>query len=45
MPDRAATKFNHELARVITDTSVHVETMPGVTPGYFADLDTRSRAP
>ena len=40
MPDQDTTEFKRELARVIADTSVHIETMPGVMPSYSADLNT-----
>jgi len=40
MPDQDTTEFKRELARVIADTSIHIETMPGVMPSYSADINT-----
>lgn len=40
MPEQDTTEFKRELARVIGDTSVHIETMPGVMPSYSADINT-----
>ncbi|MEO8879810.1 MAG: peptidase dimerization domain-containing protein [Gemmatimonadaceae bacterium] len=40
MPDQDTTEFKRDLARVIGDTSVHIETMPGVMPSYSADINS-----
>lgn len=40
MPDEDTTAFKRELARVIGDSSVHIEVMPGVMPSYSADINT-----
>jgi acetylornithine deacetylase/succinyl-diaminopimelate desuccinylase-like protein len=40
MPDEDTTRFKRELARVIADTSVHIEVMPGVMASYSADINT-----
>jgi len=40
LPDEDTVAFRRELARVIDDSSVHVEVMPGVMPSYNANIDT-----
>ena len=40
LPDEDTAHFARELRRVIADTAVHVEVLPGVTPEYSAPLGT-----
>ncbi len=40
LPDEDTTAFKRERARVIGDSSVHIEVMPGVMPSYSADSNT-----
>jgi acetylornithine deacetylase/succinyl-diaminopimelate desuccinylase-like protein len=40
LPDEDTASFKRELARVIGDSSVHIEVLPGVMPSYSADLNT-----
>ena len=40
LPDEDTASFHRELRRVIADTSVAIEVLPGVTPEYAAPLGT-----
>jgi acetylornithine deacetylase/succinyl-diaminopimelate desuccinylase-like protein len=40
LPDEDTVAFRDELARVIGDSSVHIEVLPGVMPSYSAEIDT-----
>ncbi|HST07797.1 MAG TPA: M20/M25/M40 family metallo-hydrolase, partial [Gemmatimonadaceae bacterium] len=40
LPDEDTTAFRQELVRVIDDSSVTIEVLPGVMPSYSANIDT-----
>lgn len=40
MPDQDTAAFKRDLARVIADSSVHIESLPGVMPSYNARINT-----
>ena len=40
LPDEDTVAFRRELVRVIGDSSVHIEVLPGVMPSYSAEINT-----
>jgi len=40
IPDEDTTAFKRQLARVIGDSSIHFEVMPGVMPSYSANINS-----